>query len=45
MINWMFTWLKPEGELTYDAMAPMVADLFFGGIGAVSAEPAAAALV
>jgi AcrR family transcriptional regulator len=37
MINWMFTWLKPEGELTYDAMAPLVADLFFGGIGAVQA--------
>ncbi|MBT9457384.1 MAG: TetR family transcriptional regulator [Burkholderiaceae bacterium] len=44
MINWMFTWLKPEGELTYDAMAPMVADLFFGGIGAVKAEPATAEL-
>lgn len=38
MINWMFTWLKPDGELTYDAMAPVVADLFFGGIGAVSTE-------
>jgi TetR/AcrR family transcriptional regulator len=35
MINWMFTWLKPDGELTYAAMAPVVADLFFGGVGAV----------
>lgn len=35
MINWTFTWLKPDGELTYEAMAPMVADLFFGGLGAV----------
>lgn len=35
MINWMFTWLKPDGELTYEAMAPIVADLFFGGIQAV----------
>ena len=35
MINWMFTWLKPEGELTYEAMAPVVTELFFGGIGAV----------
>jgi len=39
MINWMFTWLKPaeEGQrLTYEQMAPLVAELFFGGIGAVS---------
>ena len=35
MINWMFTWLKPDGELNYDAMAPIVADLFFGGVPAV----------
>jgi TetR/AcrR family transcriptional regulator len=35
MINWMFTWLKPDGELTYEAMASIVADLFFGGIPAV----------
>jgi AcrR family transcriptional regulator len=35
MINWMFTWMKPDGELGYDAMAPIVADLFLGGLGAV----------
>lgn len=35
MINWMFTWLRPDGELTYEAMAPVVADLFFGGVPAV----------
>lgn len=40
MINWTFTWLQPGGKLTYDAMAPMVADLFFGGLGAVQ-TPAA----
>ncbi|MEO6031222.1 MAG: TetR/AcrR family transcriptional regulator [Burkholderiaceae bacterium] len=40
MMNWMFTWLKP-GALTHAAMAPVVADLFFGGLGAVQpAEPA-----
>ncbi|MCZ8073151.1 MAG: TetR/AcrR family transcriptional regulator, partial [Paucibacter sp.] len=44
MINWTFTWLKPDGELTYDAVAPMVADLFFGGLGAVQAGPGAQAL-
>ena len=37
MINWMFTWLKPDGPLTYAVMAPVVADLFFGGVGAVRA--------
>lgn len=35
MINWMFTWMKPNGELDYAAMAPIVADLFLGGAGAV----------
>jgi len=35
MINWMFTWLQPDGKLTHDDMAPIVADLFFGGIDAV----------
>lgn len=41
MINWMFTWLKPDGELTHEAVAPIVADLFFGGLPAVQAAPAA----
>ena len=35
MMNWMFTWLKPHGTLSYDTMAPVVADLFLGGLGAV----------
>jgi len=35
MINWMFTWMKPEGALDYEAMAPVVADLFLGGLPAV----------
>jgi AcrR family transcriptional regulator len=39
MINWTFTWLKPGGALTHEALAPMVADLFFGGLPAV-AQPA-----
>ena len=38
MINWTFTWLRPDGALTYEAVAPMVADLFFGGLGAVRTE-------
>lgn len=43
MINWLFTWMKPEGRLDYEAMAPLVADLFLGGIGAVAAPAAAVA--
>lgn len=43
MINWMFTWLKPEGELTHEAVAPIVADLFFGGLPAVQTPAAAKA--
>lgn len=35
MINWMFTWLRPDGELSYEAMAPIVADLLSGGVPAV----------
>jgi AcrR family transcriptional regulator len=35
MINWMFTWHKPDGELSHAAIAPIVADLFLGGLPAV----------
>lgn len=43
MVNWMFTWMKPEGELAYEEMAPVVADLFLGGLEKVKA-PAPATL-
>jgi TetR/AcrR family transcriptional regulator len=46
MINWMFTWLKPaeDGQrLTHEQMAPMVAELFFGGLHAVSVPAASPA--
>ncbi len=39
MINWMFTWMKPDGVLDYDALAPIVADLFLGGLAAVQPRP------
>jgi AcrR family transcriptional regulator len=40
MMNWLFTWLRPGGPLSHAAMAPVIADLFFGGIDAVrAAEP------
>jgi AcrR family transcriptional regulator len=35
MINWTFTWLKDCGPLTYSDMAPLVTDLFLGGIGRI----------
>jgi len=44
MINWMFTWMKPDGELDHAAMAPLVADLFLGGLPAVKAPRRAAAV-
>ena len=39
MINWTFTWMKPGGALTHESLAPIVAELFFGGLPAVSAAP------
>ena len=35
MINWTFTWLKPGGALTHETLAPLVMELFFGGLSAV----------
>ena len=35
MMNWMFTWLRPQGGLTYADMAPVVCDLFFSGLAGV----------
>jgi len=37
MINWTFTWLRPDGPLTYADMADMVAEIFLHGV----AEPRA----
>ena len=45
MINWMFTWLRPDGAFSHEQMAPVVADLFLGGLAAVrppTATPSAA---
>ncbi len=39
MINWMFTWMRADGTLDHDAMAPVVADLFLGGLPAVKRPP------
>jgi AcrR family transcriptional regulator len=45
MINWMFTWMRPDGRLDHAAIAPIVADLFLGGLPAVKAPRRAAAAV
>ncbi len=42
MINWTFTWLKDRGPLTYADMAPIVTDLFLGGVARVRAPARAA---
>ena len=42
MVNWLFTWMKPDGALDYAAMAPLVSDLFLGGLQAVEAPRALA---
>jgi AcrR family transcriptional regulator len=36
MINWTFTWMKPGAGLTHQALAPMVSELFLGGLHAVA---------
>ena len=35
MINWMFTWLQPDGRFSHEDMAPVVADLFLHGLPGV----------
>lgn len=32
MMNWTFTWLRPGGALSYEALGRVVADLFCGGL-------------
>jgi TetR/AcrR family transcriptional regulator len=35
MMNWTFTWLRADGPLTHEQLAPIVADLFCGGVAQV----------
>ena len=44
MVKWLFTWMKPDGRLDYESMAPVVADLFLGGLQAVQVPAREAAL-
>ena len=43
MINWLFTWMKPGGDLSFEAMADIVADLFSGGVPGVRLPQVSAA--
>ena len=44
MINWLFTWMKPDRALDHEALAPLVTELFLGGLPAVRVpQPAALA--
>ena len=38
MINWTFTWLRDGGALTHATLAPLVLELFLGGLPAVRAR-------
>jgi hypothetical protein len=40
MVNWLFTWMKADGALGYDDIAPIVTDLFLGGLDRVHAPAA-----
>jgi hypothetical protein len=35
----MFTWFKRDGELTHATFAPVVIDLFLGGLAAIKVPP------
>lgn len=39
MLNWMFTWFRPEGRFTYEQMAPIATQLFMNGISGLAVEP------
>ena len=36
MVNWLFTWFKPNGRLSYQAMATLVAEFTVGGLSAIT---------
>jgi AcrR family transcriptional regulator len=36
MMNWTFTWLRPDGQLSYDDLGGVIADLFCGGLARVA---------
>jgi AcrR family transcriptional regulator len=41
MMNWTFTWLRPDGPVAHAELAPVIADLFLGGVRRLHAAGAA----
>jgi AcrR family transcriptional regulator len=41
MMNWTFTWLRPDGPVAHAELAPVIADLFIGGVRRLHAAGAA----
>lgn len=39
MLNWMFTWMRPNGTLTHATAAPLVCDLFLNGLSGLRELP------
>jgi len=37
MMNWTFTWLRPDGSLSHEALGALIDRLFVGGTAAISA--------
>ena len=35
MINWTYTWFRPEGPMSGPEFADLVSDLFLGGIARI----------
>ena len=42
MMNWTFTWLRPDGALSYEDMAKVVTRIFLHGVSGFAAEAAPA---
>jgi AcrR family transcriptional regulator len=42
MVNWMFTWHRPDGAISHQAMAPLVADVFAIGLAGAAWPPSLA---
>jgi len=35
MMNWTFTWLRADGRLSHDSLAPVIFNLMMGGLPTV----------
>lgn len=44
MMNWTFTWLKPNGALSYESFADIVVQMFRGGLLALNCPTTSAAV-